>query len=100
MRECELKPLADPLEQSRRIAALTDERNELAARLDAVCNQAGAPAPVVNRGTPKALTDAQEAEVVRLFDRSRGLSVNKLAKKFRVSNPTIDKALRRAGVKS
>ena len=100
MRECELKPLADPLEQSRRIAALTDERNELAARLDAVCNQAGAPAPVVNRGTPKALTDAQEAEVVRLFDRGRGVSVNKLAQRFGVSNPTIDKALRRAGVKS
>ena len=35
-------------------------------------------APAVNRGTPKALTDAQEAEVVRLFDRGRGVSVNKL----------------------
>ena len=57
-------------------------------------------APAVNRGTPKALTDAQEAEVVRLFDRGRGVSVNKLAQRFGVSNPTIDKALRRAGVKS
>ena len=57
-------------------------------------------APAVNRGTPKALTDAQEAEVVRLFDRGRGVSVNKLAQRFGVSNPTIDKALRRAGVKN
>jgi len=57
-------------------------------------------APAVNRGTPKALTDAQEAEVVRLFDRGRGVSVNKLAQRFGVSNPTIDKALKRAGVKS
>lgn len=56
-------------------------------------------APAVNRGTPKALTDAQEAEVVRLFDRGRGVSVNKLAQRFGVSNPTIDKALKRAGVK-
>lgn len=57
-------------------------------------------ASAVNRGTPKALTDAQEAEVVKLYDRSRGVSVNKLAKRFGVSNPTIDKALKRAGVKS
>ena len=62
--------------------------------------QAEAPAPVANRGTPKALTEAQEAEIVRLYDRSHGVSVNALAKQFSVSNPTIDKALRRAGVKN
>ena len=62
--------------------------------------QAAAPAPVANRGTPKALTEAQEAEIVRLYDRSHGVSVNALAKQFSVSNPTIDKALRRAGVKN
>lgn len=59
----------------------------------------GGPLPVVNRGTPKALTDAQEAEVVRLYDRSRGVSVNKLAQQFGVSNPTINKTLKNAGVK-
>ena len=63
-------------------------------------SQAAAPAPVANRGTPKALTEAQEAEIVRLYDRGHGVSVNALAKQFSVSNPTIDKALRRAGVKN
>ena len=62
--------------------------------------QAASPEPVANRGTPKALTEAQEAEIVRLYDRSHGVSVNALAKQFSVSNPTIDKALRRAGVKN
>lgn len=57
-------------------------------------------APAVNRGTPKALTDAQEAEVVRLYGRGRGVSVNKLAQQFGVSNPTIDKTLKKAGVKN
>ncbi|MBS0495793.1 MAG: hypothetical protein JSS31_18005 [Proteobacteria bacterium] len=61
--------------------------------------QAAGPAPTVNRGTPKALTDAQEAEIVKLYARGRGQSVNALAKKFSVSNPTIDKALKKAGVK-
>ena len=56
-------------------------------------------APVATRGTPKALTDAQEADVVRLYDRGRGVSVNRLAKQFGVSNPTIDKVLKRAGIK-
>ncbi|WP_368736359.1 helix-turn-helix domain-containing protein [Klebsiella pneumoniae] len=55
---------------------------------------------MVNRGTPKALTDEQVAEIVRLYDRSRGTSANALAKQFRVSRPTIDKALKRAGVKN
>lgn len=58
------------------------------------------PAPVVSRGTLKALTDEQEAEIVRLYHRGRGMSVNALANAYRVSRPTIDKALRQAGVKN
>lgn len=56
--------------------------------------------PSVNRGTPKALTDEQEAEVVRLYDGSKGMSVNALAKRFGVSNPTINKVLKKANVKN
>lgn len=51
------------------------------------------------RGTPKALTATQEADVVSLFNRGHGMSVYALAAKFQVSRPTIDKVLRRAGVK-
>lgn len=61
--------------------------------------QAATPTPVVSRGTPRALTNEQEIEIVRLYDRSRGASVNSLAKRFGVSNPTIDKVLKRAGIK-
>lgn len=50
-------------------------------------------------GTQKKLTSAQEAELVALYDRGRGESVNQLAVQFGVSRPTIDKALKRAGVK-
>lgn len=65
----------------------------------AMGEDAAAPAPAVNKGTPKALTDAQEAEIVRLYDRGRGVSVNKLSQQFGVSRPTVDSALRAAGVK-
>lgn len=59
-----------------------------------------APAPAANKGTPKALTAEQEAEIVRLFNRGRGLKPGALGKQFNVSRPTIDKALRRANVKT
>ncbi len=62
-------------------------------------SQAAAPAPVANRGTPKALTEAQEAEILRLFCRGRGESVRALAKQFNVSRQTIDKVLQSAGIK-
>ena len=96
---------ADAHMQWRRLLERAVEAGELAllhfgSKLPVEASTKPEAAPAVNRGTPKALTDAQEAEVVRLFDRGRGVSVNKLAQRFGVSNPTIDKALRRAGVKS
>ena len=96
---------ADAHMQWRRLLERAVEGGELAllhfgSKLPIQASAKPEAAPAVNRGTPKALTDAQEAEVVRLFDRGRGVSVNKLAQRFGVSNPTIDKALRRAGVKN
>lgn len=57
-------------------------------------------APSASKGTPPKLTETDKAEVARLYDRGRGVSVNKLAKHFGVSNPTIDKVLRKEGVKN
>lgn len=57
-------------------------------------------APSASKGTPPKLTETDKAEVVRLYDRGRGVSVNKLAKHFGVSNPTIDKVLKKEGVKN
>lgn len=56
-------------------------------------------APSASKGTPPKLTETDKAEVVRLYDRGRGVSVNKLAKQFGVSNPTIDKVLQKEGIK-
>ncbi len=50
-------------------------------------------------GTPRKLTDAQEGEIVSLYNRGRGTSVRQLATDFGVSRPTIDGVLQRAGVK-
>ncbi len=63
--------------------------------------QAAAPAPVLeaHQGTRRALTEAQDAEVVERYDRGRGVSVRKLAEQFGVSRGTIDRALKRAGIK-
>ena len=52
-----------------------------------------------SKGTPPKLSQSAKSEVIRLYDRGRGVSVNRLAKQFGVSNPTIDKVLKRAGVK-
>ena len=52
-----------------------------------------------SKGTPPKLNQSAKSEVIRLYDRGRGVSVNRLAKQFGVSNPTIDKVLKRAGVK-
>ena len=96
---------ADAHQQWRRLLEKAVEAGELAllafgSKLPIQVSTNFQAAPAVNRGTPKALTDAQEAEVVRLYDRSRGMSVNKLAQQFGVSNPTIDKTLKKAGVKN
>ena len=52
-----------------------------------------------SKGTPPKLNEHAKSEVIRLYDRGRGMSVNKLAKRFGVSNPTIDKVLKREGIK-
>lgn len=52
-----------------------------------------------NQGTPPKLSPEQRAEVVKLYDRGRGISVNSLAQQFKVSRPTIDKVLRKADIK-
>jgi hypothetical protein len=50
-------------------------------------------------GTPPKLSEADKADVLRLYNRGKGRSVNALAKQFHVSRPTVDKVLRRAGIK-
>lgn len=52
-----------------------------------------------SKGTPPKLTEADKAEIQRLYDRGRGTSVNAMAKQFDVSRPTIEKVLQRAGIK-
>lgn len=56
-------------------------------------------APDKSKGTPPKLSEADKAEVLRLYNRGKGQSVNALAKQFHVSRPTIDKVLRSAGIK-
>jgi len=53
-----------------------------------------------NAGTPKKTTPAQEAEIVKLFNRGHGISVRQLAQQFDVTRPVIDRVLRDAGVKA
>ena len=57
-------------------------------------------APDTSKGTPPKLTEADKAEILRLYNRGRGASVNAMAKQFNVSRPTIDKVLQRAGIKN
>lgn len=59
-----------------------------------------APDTSLSKGTPSKLSDQDKAEIVRLHGRGRGMKVLPLAIKFEVSRPTIDKVLRRAGVKN
>ena len=67
--------------------------------------QVATPAPVVadnadtSKGTPPKLTEVDKAEILRLYNRGRGASVNAMAKQFNVSRPTIEKVLQRAGIK-
>ena len=56
-------------------------------------------APDTSKGTPPKLTEVDKAEILRLYNRGRGASVNAMAKQFNVSRPTIEKVLRRAGIK-
>lgn len=57
-------------------------------------------APDTSKGTPPKLTEADKAEILRLYNRGRGASVNAMAKQFNVSRPTIEKVLQRAGIKN
>lgn len=52
-----------------------------------------------SKGTPPKLSEADKADVLRLYNRGKGRSVNALSKQFHVSRPTVDKVLRRAGIK-
>ena len=52
-----------------------------------------------NAGTQKRTTPTQEAEIVKLFNRGRGISVRQLAGQFGVTRPVIDRVLKGAGVK-
>ena len=64
------------------------------AEIMRVSNETG-----INRSNAKKLTNEQEAEIVRLYNKAHGMSVASLAVRFVVSRPTIDKALKKAGVK-
>ena len=57
-------------------------------------------APDTSKGTPPKLTEANKTEIKHLYNRGRGVSVNAMAKQFNVSRPTIDKVLKRAGIKN
>lgn len=72
--------------------------NQDARRAPASANSAS-DAPDKSKGTPPKLSEADKAEVLRLYNRSKGKSVNALARQFHVSRPIIDKVLRRAGIK-
>lgn len=52
-----------------------------------------------SKGTPPKLNEGEKTEILRLYDRGRGESVNALARRFMVSRPTIDKVLKNAGIK-
>lgn len=71
--------------------------NDVHALADAFTDAAG---QLSVQGTPSKLSDADKVDIVRLYDRGRGESVNALAKRFKVSRPTIDKALKQAGIKN
>lgn len=50
-------------------------------------------------GTPSKLSEADKENIVARYNRARGESVYALAKAFNVSRPTIDKVLKKHGVK-
>lgn len=52
-----------------------------------------------SQGTQSKLSEAEKSEIVRLFNRGHGTSVNALSKQFGVSRPRIDVVLKRAGIK-
>jgi hypothetical protein len=57
-------------------------------------------APVGNRvWVQSKLSEGDKAEIMRLYDRGRGAKVYALASRFGVSRPTIDKVLKKAGIK-
>lgn len=60
----------------------------------------GLSTPKLNKGTPPKLTDANKSEIIRLYRcRDNKSSVNSLAMQFNVSRPTIDRVLKKAGLK-
>lgn len=65
-----------------------------------VVAESASTAPDTSKGTPPKLTEPDKAEILRLYNRGRGASVNAMAKQFNVSRPTIEKVLQRAGIKN
>ncbi len=65
-----------------------------------VVAESASTAPDTSKGTPPKLAEADKAEILRLYNRGRGASVNAMAKQFNVSRPTIEKVLQRAGIKN
>ena len=80
------------------LCAVTAEVKAIEERLKAQ-QPATAQAAAPEYGTPSKLSKADKDEIVRLYSRGRGQSVNALARSFEVSRPTIDKVLRHAGIK-
>lgn len=50
-------------------------------------------------GTPSKLTEADKEDILARYNKGHGESVYALARAFNVSRPTIDKALRKHGIK-
>ena len=69
------------------------------AAMPAPVSDSASDAPDTSKGTPPKLTEVDKAEIQRLYNRGRGAPVNAMAKQFNVSRPTIEKVLRRAGIK-
>ena len=79
--------------------ARPEMKPEPQAATPAPVSDSASDAPDTSKGTPPKLTEVDKAEILRLYNRGRGASVNAMAKQFNVSRPTIEKVLRRAGIK-
>ena len=79
--------------------ARPEVKPEPQAATPAPVSDSASDAPDTSKGTPPKLTEVDKAEIQRLYNRGRGAPVNAMAKQFNVSRPTIEKVLRRAGIK-
>ena len=79
--------------------ARPEMKPEPQAATPAPVSDSASDAPDTSKGTPPKLTEVDKAEIQRLYNRGRGAPVNAMAKQFNVSRPTIEKVLRRAGIK-